>query len=100
MSEYAGVERRKDAVTRQECDSVKDWVKDIDEELKLHTKAEARMEERIEQIEKDLGEVRDDIKTLLDIVSRAKGIWGFIGWVAGAVGAVVGIVAWAKDHLK
>lgn len=100
MNEYLGPERREEIVTRQECETVKAWVKDIDEELKLHTKAEARMEERIEQIESDLKEVRDDVKSILDIISRAKGAWALLGWAAGAVGAVVAAFAWAKDHLK
>lgn len=99
-TEYLGPERREELVSRQECDTVKAWVKDIDEELKLHTRAEARMEERITQIEKDLGEVRDDVKLILDVVSRAKGAWAFAGWIAGAVAALVAILAWAKDNLK
>lgn len=100
MTEYLGPERREELVTRYECDTVKAWVKDIDEELKSHTKAEARMEERISQIERDISEVRNDIKTILDIVSKAKGAWWLLGIIATVAGSLVGMFVWAKDHIK
>ena len=105
MSESTGLERRaeerrQDSVSRHELTNLYAWVKDIDDEMKSHTKAEARMEERITQIETDIKEVRDDVKTILDVVSRAKGVWGFMGWVVGVVVALAGMWAWGKEHLK
>ena len=100
MSDYTGPERRLEPVSRHEMTSIQSWVKDIDDELKVHTKAEARMEERITQIETDIKEMRDDVRRILDMMSRAKGVWGFLGWATGAVVALAAVWAWAKDHIK
>jgi hypothetical protein len=100
MTDYSGPERRIDGINRREWDGVTRWVKDIDDTLQDHTKAEVRMEERISTIETDLKEVKDDVKSILDMVSRAKGAWAFMGWIAGAAATLAAMWVWGKDHLK
>ncbi len=87
-----------DAISRHEWDGMTRWVKEIDDKLDGHTEAETRMEERINSIETDLKEVRQDVKSILDVLTKARGIWSFMGWLAGAVATLGGIVAlfWDK----
>lgn len=99
MADWDGIERR-DPVSRIEYESIEKWVRDIDSDLKIYTKAEARMEERLERLEKDISEIRQNISTILDIISQAKGAWAFAGWFAGAVATLAVAVAWIVEHFR
>lgn len=55
-----------------------------------------KLEARIDQLERELGEARSDIKTLLALANQSKG--GF--WMGMTIAATAGgIVTWVADKL-
>lgn len=57
-----------------------------------------RLGEKVDQIEKDLAEMKSDMREVRDIVVRAGGGWKALLMVAGAAaflgGLIVSILAW------
>lgn len=55
-----------------------------------------KLEARIDQLERELGEARSDIKTLLALANQSKG--GF--WMGMTIAATAGgIITWVADKL-
>jgi len=63
-----------------------------------HDRELGRLGEKVDQIEKDLAEMKSDMREVRDIVVRAWGGWKALLMVAGAAaflgGLIVSILAW------
>lgn len=53
----------------------------------------AKLDQRMEQIEQAMGEMRE-------VWDGAKGVLAFLKWTAAVGSAVAAFVVWAKDHVK
>lgn len=56
----------------------------------------ARLEERM----KDVAEMRDDIRSILDTLAQARGGWRTLMLVGGAAGALGAAVHWAAGFIR
>jgi hypothetical protein len=64
------------------------------EEVRAHIRAD---NERFNTIDKSLGSIADDVRSLLQTRSFTKGAWKAIVTIAGATSVVIGlIIAWVK----
>jgi hypothetical protein len=64
------------------------------EEVREHIRAD---NERFNTIDKSLGSIADDVRSLLQTRSFTKGAWKAIVTIAGATSVVIGlIIAWVK----
>lgn len=99
MAEF--VERRTiDPINRHEFDGISQWVKDIDTKMTLHTQQEIRMESRLDELEKDLKEVKEIVKDLRDIWTQSKGAVRFLTVVISVLASGWAFLVWSKDHIK
>lgn len=58
-----------------------------------------RLEGRMDALEKDVSEIRQDVKQLLQALSIGKGAWLLL-MKLGAVVVVIGsVLAWIVDHI-
>lgn len=92
-------ERRADAVSRHEFNAISNWLKEIDANLESHGKEEVKMEQRLEALEKNVAEIKADVKALLEVWTQGKGAIKFISFVIGALAGGWALVTWLKDHI-
>lgn len=55
---------------------------------------------RIKRIEKDLHEMKGDVRAIRDVVVQTKGGWKVVTFVIACAGAVGAVVGWAVSLLK
>lgn len=97
---WQGDERRADLPNRHEFNGLQSWIKDIDEKMILHSTQEVRMEQRLDSLEQDVSEIKNDVKELLTIWTEAKGAMKLVTWIIGALAAGWAMIEWVKSHIK
>ena len=65
--------------------------------LKQHTDEEI---ERYEDLKREIKELRETVKSLVDVWNQTKGVVSFVKWMVGIVGSVGAFILFIKDHLK
>lgn len=65
-----------------------------------HYERLVKVETKIEMIEPDLKEMRDDIKAIRSTLDQAKGGWKTLMAVSGLASAIGGTVGWMISHFK
>ena len=89
-----------DLISRHEFDSTLAWLKDIDAQLAEHTKQEVKMEQRLDQLEQDVKDIKIIVTELRDIWTQGKGALRFLSILVGILAAGWGALVWAKEHLR
>lgn len=59
-----------------------------------------RMEAQVEQLAKDVHELKQTVETMRDMMQQAQGGWKAIALVSGIAGTVGGVITWAASHIK
>jgi hypothetical protein len=84
-------------IMRTDEDSTKTYVKTLnqqaDTKLAVH-------ENRLDRIESDLTEMKEDIKAMRQILSQAQGGWRMLMVVGGACGSLGAAISWAASHIS
>ena len=87
-------------IDREEFASYTSWVKDINNQLKTHTLQEVRMENRLDELEKDVKEIKEIVKDLRDVWTQSKGALRFLTVLVSVLSAGWIAVVWAKEHIR
>lgn len=86
--------------TRHEFDGLSSWIRDIDDKMAKHTQQEIRMESRLDELEKDVSEIKTDVKQLLEVWTEAKGAVKFLTILISVLASGWAAVLWIKDHVR
>ena len=60
----------------------------------------ARLEERMQTMERDMLNMTRKLDEVLDALKEAKGGWRAMMWIAGAVASVAAAVTWGLQHIQ
>lgn len=65
--------------------------------LQQHTEDEIA---RYEDLKREIKELRETVKSLVDIWNQTKGVVSFVKWIVGISGSVGAFILFVKDHVK
>jgi phage shock protein A len=82
---------------RPDEESTKTYVKTLnqqaDTKLAVH-------ENRLDRLESDIAEMKDDVKAMRQILAQAQGGWRMLMVVGGACGSLGAAISWAFSHIQ
>ena len=55
---------------------------------------------RYEDLKREIKELRETVKSLVDIWNQTKGVVSFVKWILGISGSVGAFILFVKDHVK
>lgn len=81
-------------------------MKDDDSSTRIKTMAQqaaatcSAHEVRLDHIERDIKEMKDDIRAMREILSEARGSWRTLVMIGGACGTLGAVASWLVSHIK
>lgn len=58
-----------------------------------------KLEQKVEQLQKDVDQMKNDISTILSTLQQAKGGWRAMMFVSGIAGTLGAGLAWVATHI-
>ena len=59
-----------------------------------------RLEAQVEQVIKDMDEMKANVQAMRDLMEQSKGGWKVLVFLGGIAGTVGGIIGWFISHVK
>ena len=59
-----------------------------------------RLEAQVEQLIKDMDEMKANVQAMRDLMEQSKGGWKVLVFLGGIAGTVGGIIGWFISHVK
>jgi hypothetical protein len=87
-------------ITRNEFKGFGTWMERLDKDLEVHRIEESKTSARLEQIERDISEIKASVKTMTDAWTQTQGAAKLARLLFFVIGPLVLAGYWIKDHLK